>query len=206
MALDQKQQRQIFFGAIFVIAAGLYWYLLYKPDTVNYVYRRQQVDTLMALNREIQKLAAGGSLAAMREEAKEFDRQLAGMRKLVPAANEVPALIDGIASAARSAGLELSDLKPAGQLPGDQFDIYKFDIGVIGPYHRVGTFLTNIGSMERIIAPMNLKLLMGPPNVGTRRPRANEVFVVATFQIQTYVAKTLPPPATPPGAATPGGQ
>ena len=43
---------------------------------------------------------------------------------------------------------------------GDQFDTYKYKIGVVGPYHQVAAFLANIASLPRIVAPINFMMPM----------------------------------------------
>ncbi len=202
LADQEEMQKLIVVGAVFVAAAVAFWYFQYSPNQDQMALNRARVDSLVALNTEIQKLSVNGSLQQYRDEADRFQKELAVMRHLVPSSNEVPTLLDDITSAARSAGLDISDVAPAGPVtPGDQFDVYRYSLGVGGPYHKVAEFLTNIGSMGRIVAPMNLSLVPGPPVLGDRRPKRNEVFVTATFQIQTYVAKaSVPaPPAAPPG-------
>ena len=70
----------------------------------------------------------------------------------------MPALLESISTAARRAGLELSDVQPDGVVNGDQFDTYKYKLGVTGPYHQIAEFLANVGSLPRIVAPINLTL------------------------------------------------
>ena len=115
-------------------------------------------------------------------------------RQLVPVANEVPTLLDQISTAARQVGLELGGVNPQGVIPGEIFDTYRYQVGVAGSYHRIAQLLNNIGSLTRIVAPMNLAL--NPSATTGPRVRANEQLLTATFEIQTYVAKTaMPAPA-----------
>jgi type IV pilus assembly protein PilO len=117
--------------------------------------------------------------------------------------NEVPALTNQISTAARLAGMEISELVPDGSLPGDYFDAVKYRLSVTGPYHKVGEFLANVGSLSRIVTPMNVDIIPSG-RVIERRPGRNERFVDARLQVQTYVAKTVAtPPAAPP---KPGGR
>jgi type IV pilus assembly protein PilO len=124
---------------------------------------------------------------------------LAELRHLVPMENEVPALLESISTAARHAGLELSDVQPDGIVDGDQFNTYKYKLGVTGAYHQVGEFLANVGSLSRIVAPINLTLTP-TSRVGERKPKKNEQFLDARFQIQTYVARASVKPAAVPSA------
>jgi Tfp pilus assembly protein PilO len=128
--------------------------------------------------------------------------ELGVLRRLVPTENEVPALLEGVSTAARRAGLELSDVQPDGVVNGDQFDTYKYKLGVTGPYQEIGEFLANVGSLPRIVAPINLTL-SPTSRVGEMRPKKGEQFLDAKFGIQTYVAHAVvkPVPAT---SAKPG--
>ena len=123
----------------------------------------------------------------MKVEADAFGRELEVLRRLVPTENEVPALLESVSTAARRAGLELSDVQPDGVINGDQFDTYRYKIGVTGPWHQVAEFLGNVGSMPRIVSPINLTLTTSSRS-GERRPQKNEQFLDAKFGIQTYVA------------------
>jgi Tfp pilus assembly protein PilO len=62
-----------------------------------------------------------------------------------------------------------------------------------GDYHQIATLLTNIGSLQRIVAPINLTLAPVVVPGGTKRARSQPV--EARFEIQTYVARqvVLPP-------------
>jgi len=107
----------------------------------------------------------------------------------VPTENEVPALLDAVSESARRVGLEFADVVPDGVVVGDQYDTYRYRIGIYGPYHKVAEFLTNIGSLPRIIAPINLSL-NPTARTGERKPRKDEQFLEARMQIQTFVAHT----------------
>jgi type IV pilus assembly protein PilO len=117
-----------------------------------------------------------------------YGTMLGTMRRLVPTANEVPQLLDQVSTAARNAGLEIGEVTPDSVIPGPVFDTYKYHMTVQGSYHRVGQLLSNVGSLTRIIEPMNLNLTTN--RIGTAQPRKGEAMLAASFDIETYVAKT----------------
>jgi Tfp pilus assembly protein PilO len=62
---------------------------------------------------------------------------------------------------------------------------------VIGGYHPVGQFLSNVGSLNRIIAPVTMVIKLHPAGDRTKaRVRRGESIVDTQFQVQTYVART----------------
>ena len=75
-----------------------------------------------------------------------------------------------------------------------------------GTYHQIADLLTNIGSLQRIVAPINVVL---NPQSDARIPkRTKQQNLEARFEIQTYVAHAPPPPPpvknAPADAAKPG--
>jgi type IV pilus assembly protein PilO len=161
----------------------MYW----APKNQELRVLSARLDTLDSLNKVAKADVAKGSATKMKQEAEEFARELAVLRHLVPTENEVPSLLESISSAARHAGLELSDVQPDGVVQGDQFDTYRYRLGVTGPYHQVATFLSNVGSLSRIIAPINLTA-SPTTRTGELKPKQLEQFLDAHFQVQTYVA------------------
>lgn len=197
MALLPTNQRDQIKAATAIAAIALivaYYMLVWSPKRDTLLVQQTRVDSLQAMNRQVKAEASRGSVKQLKAQARLYAEDLESMRHLVPTGNEVPALLDEISTAARHAGLDISDVVPEGVTPGDQFDTYRYKIGVTGPYHQVGQFLANVGSLQRIVAPINLSLL--PASQASRRK--DQALLDAKFEIQTYVAhtSTVSPAAT----------
>lgn len=198
--LPQRPRDQKLFMMALVAVAGLvaYQQLAWSPAHADVVAREARADTLDSLNRVAQSEMTKGNSAQLRAQAVEFGRELDVLRRLVPTQTEVPALLQSVADAARRADLDLASMKPDGVLKGDDFDTYKYQLGVTGPYHKIAEFLTNVGSLPRIVEPINLSLSVAS-HPGERKPGPYEQDLSATFDVETYVAH---PPA-PAGKAKP---
>lgn len=199
MALLPSNQRDQIMVIVCVAAlglAGVYYQYLWSPKNDTLALLQTRVDSLTASNEIARREMARGNAGRLREEADEYGRMLVQMRQLVPTANEVPALIDNISTAARRVGLDLGPMEPLGVVSGDVFDTHKWKMSVTGPYHRVAEFLANVGNLTRIVAPMNVTLT--PTTRQTIKGRPGEQLLDANFEIQTYVAKVAAPavPAT----------
>lgn len=205
--LDKKGQNALAIVGLIVVAAGLYWYLVWSDAQVAINLVAVHADSLEASNARIKKEIAGGMEAKLRADADRYSNELAGLRRLVPTSNEVPAMVDAISTAARQVGLDVAEFAPDGLLPGEDFDMVKYRFGVVGPYHKVAELLTSIASSPRIISPINVQIVAGSATE-SRRPRPNETFVKVTFGVITYVAKTKPmtPPAPAAASAKPGAK
>lgn len=197
---NQRDQIMVMICAVALGLAGAYYFYLWSPKNEELALLRTRIDTLVAENESARREVARGTVGKLKNEADEFGRMLQQMRVLVPVANEVPTLLDQISTAARRTGLDIADVTPLGVINGDVFDTYRYKMGVTGSFHRIAQFLDNVGSLSRIVAPMNLTLT--PSARPNQRARPGESILDASFEIQTYVAKVGPAPAPAPATAT----
>jgi type IV pilus assembly protein PilO len=206
--LDQKGKNAIAIAVVLLMGAGAYWYYMYAPDAAAISKTAMHADTLEVQNAKVQKEVALGMEGRLRADAERYTTELAGLRRLVPTENEVPALLESVSNDARLVGLEVSEFKPDGVLTGNEFDMAKYAFSVIGPYHKVAEFLTTVASSPRIITPVNVAIAASA-GTGERKPRPDESFVQVRFGVITYVAKTKPivaPAAALPAPAKPGAK
>ena len=201
MALLPARQRDQVMLVIIVLAAGLaYVFYDYRwaPKQEELTQSQARIDSLVILNQRAKSELAQGKTQELKAEAERFSADLEVMRRLVPTGNEVPALLEQVSTAARRVGLDIADVQPLPLLQGDQYDAYKYRLSLRGNYHEIGVLLANIGSLQRIVAPINLTLAPVSANTPGVRARAKSQPVEARFEIQTYVARTVAaPPARP---------
>jgi type IV pilus assembly protein PilO len=207
MALFNNNRDKAMAGVVFAALALTYGFYdqLWSPKHDELTATQARVDTLIELNRRAKAELSQGKTAELRAEADRYGQDLEVMRRLVPTSNEVPALLEQVSTAARRVGLDIADVQPEPLLTGDQYDAYKYRLSMRGNYHQIGTLLANIGSLQRIVAPINLSLT---PAGGIDPKKGRVQPVVALFEIQTYVARNvLPPPPRPVrgGSENPGG-
>ena len=197
MAIGPQNQRDQIMTGIAIVAlvlVGAYWYFVYDPKSTDVDKLVAHVDSLDAENQKAKAQLAKGTVEQIRAEAAGYRENLTLMRTLVPAGNEVPALVEQVSTAARRAQLELAGLEPEPVIEGDMFDTYRYKIKLNGAYHDVAQVLTNIASLNRIVAPMNLNLQLAP---GTPKAVPGKQMLATAFEIQTYVVRTSPPKPKP---------
>jgi type IV pilus assembly protein PilO len=190
MALLPTRQRDQILLMVIVLSLGAiggYFMYMYGDKAQQITTLDTHVAALQTMNDQVKKDIKNGSFERARREAQRFEHNLAVLSRLVPSTNEVPALLDQVSTAARQAGLELQDVAPAGPQPGEEFDTYKYKVGVLGGYHEIAQFLTNIATLDRIVAPMNVSLMV-TNGKGEKKARSGESLLDAKFDIQTYVA------------------
>ena len=204
MALLPSTNRDKVLGLIGLVAAGLagfYFFNVWQPKRDDLIEQQTRVDSLLVINQRAKAELAQGKTNELKAEADRLAQDLAVMRLLVPTGNEVPTLLDQVSTAARRVGLDIADVQPLPSLAGDQYEAYKYRLSVRGgSYHQIGVLLANIGSLQRIVAPINLQLTdqAADPRAVKKLRSQN---VEARFEIQTYVARAPAPAPVVKGAA-----
>ena len=198
--LTKRDQMLISAIVLSIALAGAYGYFMYKPRLQQLDALQQHVDALDKKNQQAKADVASGSVAKLVSQAKEYEATLKVLQQLVPTSNEVPALLENVSTAARRVGLDLASVEPMPVITGEQFDTYRYKVSVKGGYHALAGFLTNVGSLNRIVAPVALDVKQqSPQDKKKARPKDGESTLETDFQIQTYIAH----PATGSGEAVP---
>lgn len=187
---NQRDQLMLFVGILGILIAGAYWYLMFEPKSVELGEMTTRLERLDATNQRAKALLARGTVEELRAESELLKGNLDLMRTLIPASNEVPALLDQIVGAARRTGLQQQSFVPGATVEGEVFDTYRYRMAFSGSYHQIGELLTAIGSLRRVIAPVNLSLAVS--TAPDREGSPSEQLLNATFDIQTYVVRTAP--------------
>ena len=190
---NQRDQVMVLVGVLGVVALVAYWAYYFDPRNMELDTLEERVETLTARNDRAKLELARGDPERLRREALTVRQNLDMMRQLVPTSNEVPALLEQVSTAARRVGLDVGAVEPVPVIPGDQFDTYRYRISVRGDYHALGAFLANVGSLTRIVAPVNVQLLPDKPvatNAAAAPRPEDRQLLESRFEIQTYVART----------------
>jgi type IV pilus assembly protein PilO len=190
---NQRDQIMVFVVIVAVAAMGLYYQYVWSPKQEALNTLQARVERLTELNEKIEREVKRGNLAKLKAEGERYRRDLAVLRRLVPTRNEVPGLLEQVSTAARRVGLDLSDVQPEDVVTGAYFDVHRYRLGVNGDYHAIARFLTNVGSLTRIVAPINLQLTPSSKNLPRVLPKEHRL-LEARFQIQTYVARAAGAP------------
>ena len=190
MPTNQRDQVMLVVGLLGLLGIGAYWYFVYSPKSETIVTQEARLEKLDATNNRAKALLARGTVEQMQSEAKVLQDNLDLIRTLIPASNEVPALLDQILGAARRVGLEQDSFVPGNKVEGEVFDTYRYRLSFNGTYHQIGELLTAIGSLRRIIAPVNLSLTPAPQGSSSLRVAPGQQILNANFDIQTYVVRS----------------
>jgi len=190
----QRDQVKLLIGFVALALAAAYYTYPYAAREAQLASDIARVAELDDANQRAAREFASGSIENLRIQAAENRSALLVMRRLVPTGNEVPALLEEVSTAARRAGLDVGGVTPEPVIVGDRFDTYRYTVTIIGGYHQFGEFLANVGSLARIVAPVNFSIVAG---AGANAPRnviktSEKGALASTITLQTYVEKTTP--------------
>jgi type IV pilus assembly protein PilO len=207
---DQRDQAKFMVGLLALALAAAYWAFPYDARRKELEFAEQRAEALENANRKAKAELASKSLDELKAAAATTRSTLVAMRRLVPAGNEVPALLEEVSTAARRAGLDVGAVTPEPVIPGELYDTYRYTVTILGGYHSVGAFLANVGSLPRIVAPVKFALASGngavqPGMLRAARTRtAPREGLESTITLQTYVERVAP--ARPAPTSKPRGQ
>lgn len=192
--LSKRDQILISVSVMALALGGAYGYFMYMPKRAELTVLEEHVTTLDAKNEQARKELSNGSVARLTQQAAEYRASLTVLQELVPTTNEVPALLESVSTAARRVGLDLASVEPMPVIEGEMFDTYRYKLSVKGGYHALAGFLTNVGSLNRIVAPVALDVKQMPAAQRKKaRLREGESGLDTDFQIQTYIARPAQP-------------
>lgn len=176
---------------LLVLVGVLLGYLYYDRA---YVPRREAIgaksDSLTAIRRDIDSAKAElarGSVEDLQRRLDDYRGSLDLMRRLVPARNEVPNLLDDIASRAKLRGVHIADWQPQTVETGEPFDTYRYRFQVIGQYDEVGEFLSDVASLDRIIVPFAVTVEHAPQSTERAFQDTTGTLLRAAFSVRTFV-------------------
>ena len=189
---SQRDQIKLLIGFAAAALAVAYYVYPYTTREDQMTADTQRVAQLDAANQKAAREFASGSIDELRVQAAENRSALVVMRRLVPTSNEVPALLEEVSTAARRAGLDVGGVTPEPVIAGDKYDTYRYTVTIIGGYHQFGAFLANVGSLTRIVAPVNFSIIAGGPGRNQAIKTSDKNALASTITLQTYVERTTP--------------
>ncbi len=189
---------------LLIVAAAIIGYVGYDGLEVlgfqGLAGRKERIvavkDTVAKLEAQIdsaKKELAKGTVEDLRRRLDASRASLVLLRRLVPERNEVPNLLDDISTRAKIRGVTLAEVTPQPVEEGPApFQTYKYTLRVAGHYDRIGEFLSDVASLQRIIVPVDLSLVPAQAAAAKALGDSSGALLDAKFQIRTYVKSSNP--------------
>lgn len=200
-----KREQSLLAVMLFAVGLAVLFYMyVFTPKSETITEQQSHVDALASANSKAASELKAGNLRQLKEDATKYAENLAVMRQLVPTVNEVPGLLEQVSNAARRVGLDIASVQPQPvSSNGENYDAHRYRLVVKGGYNNMTEFLTNVGSLPRIVTPTVLKMKLADgsaaaaaPTGNRRRMPAAEAPIQTEFDIETYVARGGEPVST----------
>jgi len=193
---DPKIQKLLITG---FLCAGIL-YLFFGTTMIGFTYpsQKHQIDELTEehekLSRELERARlVVGNMAKLEREFEYLHRQWTVAQGLLPEENEISPLLRRISAAGTQAGLEFVRFEPQPAVGHGFYTENPISVELEGGYHQVGSFISQLANLDRIINIRNLKLKGTKPQ-DQARDDINHT-VTATMQILTYSMENVARPA-----------
>lgn len=184
---NPDQQKKLLAGIAALILLFVYYQFVHTDRAQEIQQLGTRLETLERTNAAARTLAMQGG-PELQNKLALLEQHMFRLEELIPAREEVPELLHAMTLRAQTTGVEITRVNPQREEPGPYYSKQTYEIGVRGTYHRLGRYLAEVGSLPRIITPIQLKL----------QPSANETdrnglpLIDANFRIVTYI---VPEPA-----------
>lgn len=162
MSLRDPKTQKVLLVYFFLVGLG-YMYFMSKIVPFSYQNRSQLLTESRAkaaeLDQQVQKAKiAVRDMDRLEREYSELHGRWLVARDLLPAEKEVAALLRKVTVAGTKAGVDFIMFQPLGQVSQTDYMENPVQVGVVGTYHEVAEFLSNIANLSRIVNVAELSI------------------------------------------------
>lgn len=163
------------------ILLGLGYYFLWSPslDTLEIAKSKEQELRKVFLDKKSQAI----NLQAYKEQMVEIEKTFGALLKQLPDKSQMDGLLTDINQAGLSRGLEFELFKPGQETQAEFYAEMPISIKVLGSYHDLGAFATDISKLSRIVTLNDVAITSGSKET---KPGANDGGLVMEAVAKTY--------------------
>lgn len=140
-----------------VLAAG-YFYVIADLQTNLAKEQQTEIDLKSQFER---KAFQAANLNAYRKQMEEMEESFGALISQLPSDTEVPGLLEDITNKGLSSGLEITSITLGEERSEEFYMELPIEIEVKGSYHDLGTFVSSIAGLPRIVTLHDFKISQG---------------------------------------------
>lgn len=129
----------------------------------------------------LKKKALAVNLSAYKLQMKEMEESFGVMLRQLPNKTEIPELLIDITQAGIGRGLQFVLFKPQKENVADFYAILPIDIKIIGNYHDLGEFVSDLAALPRIVSLGDISI------APTGKNRPGKLLMTATAMTYRYL-------------------
>jgi type IV pilus assembly protein PilO len=162
MDLKDPKTQKILIVAV-LMAAVIYFYFFgpflpfgFRAQAAKYGELRQHYDRLTSDLSKARQMV--GDLPRLEREYEELHASWLLAKELLPEEKEVAVLLSKVTMAGQQSGVTFALFKPNPPVDRDFYVEHPVEVSVIGGFHEVAAFLSEIANLSRIVNVSGLKL------------------------------------------------
>ena len=175
--------KAVLLAFIFLIILALGYYFLWTDAFTS-------LDTAKAKEEELRKVfldkqAQAINLAGYKEQMEEIKKTFGALLKQLPDKSQMDGLLSDINSAGLNRGLEFELFKPGQETQSEFYAEMPISIKVVGSYHDLGAFATDISKLSRIVTLNDISVTSGK-DAKDSKPSGSDAILTMEATAKTY--------------------
>lgn len=141
--------KAVLLAVLFVVVLGVGYYFLLSPtlETLDQEKAKEQQLKVVFFQKKSQAI----NLEAYRAQMVEIEKTFGALLRQLPDKSQIDGLLTDINQAGLSRGLEFELFKPGNETQAEFYAEMPIAIKVLGTYHDLGAFATDISKLSRIV-------------------------------------------------------
>jgi type IV pilus assembly protein PilO len=172
--------KAVLLAIIFLILLALGYYFLWVDAFAS-------LDTAKAKEEELRKVfldkqAQAVNLEGYKQQMVEIEKTFGALLKQLPDKSQMDGLLTDINQAGLGRGLEFELFKPGQETQAEFYAEMPISIKVLGTYHDLGAFATDISKLSRIVTLNDISVTPGKE----AKSKASDAILVMEATARTY--------------------
>ncbi|MDD2933525.1 MAG: type 4a pilus biogenesis protein PilO [Methylotenera sp.] len=173
--------KAVLLTGVFLVLVALGYYFLWSPEL-------EALDTEKNKEQELRKVflekkSQAISLEAYKTQMVEIEKTFGALLKQLPDRSQIDGLLTDINQAGLSRGLEFELFKPGQESQADFYAEMPISIKLLGTYHDLGAFATDISKLSRIVTLGDIAVTNQSKDV---KPSSTDAVLVMEAVAKTY--------------------
>jgi type IV pilus assembly protein PilO len=179
--------KAVLLATVFLVLLALGYYFLWSPAL-------ESLDTAKAKEQELRqvfldKKGQAINLEGYKQQMVEIEKTFGALLKQLPDKSQMDGLLTDINQAGLGRGLEFELFKPGQETQAEFYAEMPIAIKVLGSYHDLGAFATDISKLSRIVTLNDVSIAVGNIATGKSNKDARVAPSEGTLSMEA-VAKT----------------
>lgn len=145
----------VFVGLLVATVAAAWWFDWREQLDL---LERRQAEEVQLRESWVAKKRQAVNLDEYRRQLAETDRQFGALLKQLPNRAEMDSLLSDINQAGLGRGLQFELFKPGNDVVKDFYAEMPIDVRIVGAYHDLGAFASDVARMPRIVTLSNIAI------------------------------------------------